>query len=102
MEFKDWYEKEIPKAHYDSVTAEEAWDAAITSTKVWQPMADAPRDDTPVLLKFKDDLANYNLGGTWEGLAFAGKRNSSVGWSFATLNGYGYFPTGCFEGWREI
>lgn len=64
---------------------------------VINPMAVAPKDGTPVLLKFKDDLSEYHK--VWEGMFFVGRsRGDIMEWGFAAPVGMGGFPDIWFEG----
>lgn len=77
-------------------------------------MKTAPKDDTPVLLKFKDDLKQFNEDDEWwvktfSGIFFVGRNrndksqhNFDMGWSFAAPVGYGGIPDIWLEGWEYL
>ena len=67
------------------------------------PMETAPKDGTPVLLKFKDDLSEYNKSEVWENMLFVGRNNDMVmEWGFAAPVGMGGFPDVWFQGWYDL
>lgn len=85
-----------------------------------RPMSEAPHgaaDTGPsVLLKFKDDLSQYEAKGAkerrldrWEGLFFVGRHHGftrrmdlDMGWGFAAPVGQGGFPDAWLEGWAPL
>ena len=72
---------------------------------VINPMVIAPKDGTPVLLKFRDDLSKHCKRDKeyWEGVVFVGKNhNTRSQWMFAAPVGMSGFPDAWFEGWYDI
>lgn len=77
-------------------------------------MKTAPKDGTPVLLKFKDDLKQFSRNDEyWEesfsGIFFVGRNNSDKSstkindcWSFAAPVGHGGIPDIWLEGWEHL
>lgn len=104
MEFKSWFKEENHDLYNNPKSAmEEAWNAAIESTKVWRPMSEAPRDGTPVLLKFKYSVPEFLSIKPWVSVVFVGKNNGDPqDWRFAAPVGQGGIPDERLEGWREI
>jgi len=101
-----WYD-ELP--NYDDTINEcgdetklpliDAWNKRVSS---WSPIESAPKDGTPVLLKFKNDLSKYTMG-KWDGLVFVGRsRDDTMEWGFAAPVGCGGFPDAWLEGWKPI
>lgn len=70
----------------------------------WKPIEAAPKDGTPILVKFKKDLSEYSETlKTWEGrCAVMNNRNNAGNWSFAAPVGQGGFPDAWFEGWKLL
>jgi hypothetical protein len=67
----------------------------------WRDISTAPKDGTPVLLKFKDALSP-NLDG-FAGRQFVGSnRDNYMLWSFAAPVGCGGFPDDSLEGWKPL
>jgi len=68
-----------------------------------QPMTDAPRDRTPVLLKMKAAEALPERAHDLAGIVFVGRHAGCfTGWSFAAPVGYGGIPDTWLEGWAPI
>ena len=70
-------------------------------------MSEAPRDGTPVLLKFRDGLEEIRRDlDHWNGLIFVGRNRSDEGsrddWGFAAPVGMGGFPDSWFLGWNWV
>jgi len=71
-------------------------------------MVDAPKDGTPILLKFKDDLSQYDKCdhysmAKWNGLYFVGRnRGDIMEWGFAAPVGQGGFPDAWLDGWLPL
>ncbi|MCU7917105.1 MAG: hypothetical protein KZQ95_01950 [Candidatus Thiodiazotropha sp. (ex Epidulcina cf. delphinae)] len=69
---------------------------------VINPMTSAPKDGTPVLLKFKSDLEGVGQR-RWRGLLFVGSHKGDCwNWGFAAPVGQGGFPDDWMEGWYDI
>ncbi len=68
-----------------------------------EDMKTSPKNNTPVLLRFKNNLSEYKAREAWNGRVIVGKNAGDVmGWSFAAPVGAGGFPDDWFEGWRAI
>jgi hypothetical protein len=70
-----------------------------------KPINSSPKDGTPVLLKFKSDLSQFDFRSNWEGKLFVGRNHGGsgmMGWGFAAPVGCGGFPDDCFEGWYNL
>jgi hypothetical protein len=71
-------------------------------------MDSAPHDGTPVLLKFKDDLSQYDKCDhysmtKWNGLYFVGRNRGDIQeWGFAAPVGQGGFPDAWLDGWQPL
>lgn len=75
---------------------------AISAALALSPMDTAPKDGRPVLLKFKDDLTQYDPEGRisrWAGLWFVGVWPNKWGWCYAGPLGQGGFDDRWLEGW---
>ena len=69
----------------------------------WVSMDSAPKDGTPVLLKFKDDLSAYKKDSLFAGIQFVGRSYGNImEWSFAAPVGVGGFPDNWLEGWQPL
>lgn len=78
----------------------EEWNKRVS---IWLPMDSAPKDGTPLTLKFKNDLSVYGDHESWNGIIFVGRsRGGSMSWGFAAPVGVGGFPDYWLEGWRPI
>lgn len=66
-----------------------------------EPMSSAPRDGTPVLLRFRDKLDARVQN--FQGLAFVGRnRNDLSEWCFAAPVGMAGLPDDWFVGWMRL
>ena len=76
-------------------------------------MATAPKDGTSCLLKFKDDLANYDPNGIgrldrFQGKQFVGRWPGKAGdeydygWNFAAPVGHGGIDDRWLVGWMRV
>ncbi len=70
-------------------------------------MQTAPKDGTPVLLKFKKDLTMYSADAdcrkAWNGKFFVGSFKSKMGgWGFAAPVGRGGITTKWLSGWHPL
>lgn len=71
-------------------------------------MDTAPLDGTPVLLKFKDDMSQFDKEDNFHtkelsGLYFVGRnRGDLMLWGFAAPVGYGGFPSDWLDGWMPL
>jgi hypothetical protein len=84
----------------------------------WKPIESAPKNGTPILLRFRADLVEAfdptrARDGTWSldrwsGIAFVGrhpgieKDGFDIGWSFAAPVGHGGFPDEWMAGWMHV
>jgi len=71
------------------------------------PMRDAPRDGTPILLRFADRLEEIRSDlEQWNGLVFIGRNRAEQGgsddWGFAAPVGVGGFPDHMLQGWAHL
>ena len=74
-----------------------------------RPMADAPDDGTPVLVKFKDDLTAYGVTDTenthllpFLGISAVMCKEGTQGWRFAAPVGRGGFSDAWLIGWWPL
>jgi len=83
------------------------------AARQWQPIETAPKNGTPVLLRFKDSLRAFDTSDEfrlerWQGLAFVGRHSGhtrndyDMGWAFAAPVGHGGFPDAWLVGWMAI
>lgn len=80
----------------------EALVSGLVTAPRWLPVAGAPRDGTPVLLRVREVLAREDLA-LWQGLVFVGRwRAGTDGWSFAAPVGVGGFPDEGIAGWMHV
>lgn len=98
-----------PKCHaklgevcWPGINAELLELARLRAASSWQPIETAPRDRTPVLLKFKDRIPNEREDlRRWDGIVFVGRNYGDPDdWGFAAPVGMGGFPDDWFAGWR--
>ena len=77
---------------------------AMSTESQWQPIESAPKDGTPVLVKFKDAIPNDREDlRRWDGLMFVGRSHGNVmEWSFAAPVGQGGFPDEWMESWMPL
>lgn len=74
----------------------------------WASMDSAPKDGTPVLLKFKDDMSQFDKTGKfrmsrWNSINFVGRNRGDVMlWGFAAPVGQGGFPDEWLDGWQPL
>ncbi|MCE6958492.1 hypothetical protein LAZ40_05440 [Cereibacter sphaeroides] len=82
-------------------------DSAPTSDRPLRAMHEAPRDGTPVLLRFAEGLEGVRADlERWNGLVFVGRNRKDQGgpddWGFAAPVGQGGFPDSWLEGWAPL
>lgn len=70
-------------------------------------MSEAPRDGTPVLLRFHSRLARIRADlERWDDLVFVGRNRADEGghdeWGFAAPVGQGGFPDAWLQGWEAL
>lgn len=76
--------------------------AASGAREALRPMATAPKDGTPVLLKFAEFIPRSTMDG-FAGKVFVGSnRGDMMLWSFAAPVGTGGFPDEWMEGWFPL
>lgn len=95
-------ERGLPQAHIAARLAAELRVAITRAESGWRPMSGAPKDGTPVLLRFKKKLDLPRLE-QWQDRVFVGRNHGDVLlWGFAAPVGAGGFPDEWLIGWQPI
>lgn len=106
----DMSEEEITEALVDAILSS---GLVAPARGDWLPIAAAPRDRTPILVKFHDDIypricSNRDDLGRWNGLQVVMHHSGlaedglDIGWSVSAPVGHGGFPDKWIEGWKPL